>query len=49
VGGWTQRDKERWEEALDLVVKKLSQCEGYRFEGGVLQIRMVADVVIAKK
>jgi SAM-dependent methyltransferase len=49
VGGWQQRDEERWEEALDEMVEELKGCGSYRFQDGVHQIRMVADVVIAKK
>jgi hypothetical protein len=49
VGGWKQRDEDKWEEALDSIVEDLRQSEALQVEDGVHKIRMVADIAIAKK
>jgi ubiquinone/menaquinone biosynthesis C-methylase UbiE len=49
VGGWQQRDEDKWEEALDSMVEELSQCEEHVFEDGIHKIRMIADVAVFVK
>lgn len=49
VGGWKQRDEDTWDEAIDSIVKELSQGEWHKFEDGIHKIRMVADVAIYQK
>jgi ubiquinone/menaquinone biosynthesis C-methylase UbiE len=49
VGGWQQRDEDKWEEALDSIVEELRQSEALKVEDGVHKIRMIADIAIAKK
>jgi hypothetical protein len=49
VGGWKQRDEDKWEEALDSIVEDLRQSEALQVEDGVHKIRMVVDIAIAKK
>jgi len=49
VGGWQQRDEDKWDDALDSIVEELQNCEGFKVEDGVNRIRMVADVAIAQK
>lgn len=49
VGGWRQRDQDKWDEAIESIVKELSQGEWYKFEDGIHKIRMVADVAIYQK
>jgi ubiquinone/menaquinone biosynthesis C-methylase UbiE len=49
VGGWQQRDEDRWEEAMDSMEEELSKCKAHKFEDGVHKIRMVADIAIVRK
>lgn len=49
VGGWQQRDEDRWDEAIDFIVDELSQGEWHKLEDGIHKIRMVADVAIYQK
>lgn len=49
VGGWQQRDEDKWDEAIEYIVKELSQGEWHKFEDGIHKIRMVADVAIYQK
>ncbi|KAI6083929.1 S-adenosyl-L-methionine-dependent methyltransferase [Hypoxylon rubiginosum] len=49
VGGWQQRDEDKWEEAIDSIAEELSRSEWHKVENGVHKIRMVADVAIAQK
>ncbi|KAF2687576.1 hypothetical protein K458DRAFT_476339 [Lentithecium fluviatile CBS 122367] len=46
LGGWQQRDEDKWDEAIDGIVQELEQCEWHKVEDGVHKIRMVA--VVAK-
>jgi ubiquinone/menaquinone biosynthesis C-methylase UbiE len=48
VGGWQQRDEDKWEEAIESIVEELEKSELHKVENGVHKIRMVADVAIAK-
>lgn len=49
VGGWQQQDEDRWDDAINFVVEELTKGDWYRVENNVHQIRMVADIVIARK
>lgn len=49
VGGWQQRDEDKWNEAIDSIVNDLSQSEWHKVENGIHKIRMVADVAIYHK
>lgn len=49
VGGWQQRDEDKWDEAIDAIVTELSQSEWHKVEDGIHKIRMVADVAIYQK
>jgi len=49
VGGWQQRDEDKWDEAVDSIVKELEQCEDHKMEGGIHKIRMVADIATTQK
>ncbi|KAI0573335.1 S-adenosyl-L-methionine-dependent methyltransferase [Pyrenophora tritici-repentis] len=49
ISGWKQRDEEKWEEAVDSIVKELEHCEGHKVEDGVHKIRMIADIAILQK
>lgn len=49
VGGWQQRDEEKWDVAIESIVEELSQNEWYKIENGVHKIRMVADIAIVQK
>lgn len=49
VGGWQQRDEERWDEAVEGIVGELETSEWHKVEDGVHKIRMVADVAIGRK
>lgn len=49
VGGWQQRDEDKWDEAIDSIVKELVECESHKVENGIHKIRMVADVAIMRK
>ncbi|KAF5716151.1 gdsl esterase lipase [Fusarium mundagurra] len=44
VGGWEQRDEDKWDEAMDSIVTELQNSEWYKVEDGIHKIRMVADV-----
>lgn len=46
VGGWQKRDEEKWDEAIEAIVKELSQGKWHKVEDGIHKIRMVADVAI---
>ncbi|KAK7911752.1 hypothetical protein PG985_014233 [Apiospora marii] len=49
VGGWKQRDEDKWDEAIDSIVQELLQGPHKVDENGVYKIRMVADVALMKK
>lgn len=49
VGGWQQRDEDKWDEAVDSIVEELRQGQWYKVEDGVHKIRMVSDVAIVQK
>ncbi|KAI1399059.1 S-adenosyl-L-methionine-dependent methyltransferase [Hypoxylon fuscum] len=49
VGGWKQRDEDKWDEAIISIAEELRQGDWYKVEDGVHKIRMVADVLIAQK
>lgn len=49
VGGWQQRDEDKWEEAIDFIVDELGRDEWHKVEDGIHKIRMVADVAIYRK
>ncbi|KAG8161041.1 hypothetical protein KVR01_009305 [Diaporthe batatas] len=49
VGGWQQRDEDKWDEAIDFIVNELSQSQWHKVEDGIHKIRMVADVAIYQK
>lgn len=49
VGGWKQRDEDRWGEAIDSIVADIENCEWHKVEDGMHKIRMVADVAIVVK
>lgn len=49
VGGWQQRDEDKWDEAIASIVKEFEQSEAHKVEDGVHKIRMVADVAIVRK
>jgi hypothetical protein len=49
VDGWQQRDEDKCEEAIESIVKELTQNEWQEVEGGVHKIRMAAGVAIVKK
>lgn len=49
VGGWQQRDEDKWDEAIDAIVSELTQSEWHKVEDGIHKIRMVADVAIYQK
>jgi ubiquinone/menaquinone biosynthesis C-methylase UbiE len=49
VGGWQQRDEDKWDEAIKSIVDELNQSEWHKVEDGVHKIRMVADIAIVKK
>jgi SAM-dependent methyltransferase len=49
VGGWQQRDEDKWDEAIDGIAEELEKSEWYKVENGVHKIRMVADVAIVAK
>ncbi|KAK8077033.1 hypothetical protein PG996_003203 [Apiospora saccharicola] len=48
VGGWKQRDEDKWDEAIDSIVQELRQGP-LKVEDGVHKIRMIADVSLMKK
>lgn len=48
VGGWKQRDEDKWDEAIDSVVQELLQGP-HKVEDGVYKIRMIADVALMRK
>lgn len=49
VGGWQQRDEDKWDEAIDSIVDDLSKSEWHKVEDGIHKIRMVADIAIVQK
>ncbi|EPE28413.1 S-adenosyl-L-methionine-dependent methyltransferase [Glarea lozoyensis ATCC 20868] len=49
VGGWKQRDEDKWDEALDCIVEELRNSQERKVEGGVHMIRMVANIATAQK
>ncbi|KAH9885877.1 S-adenosyl-L-methionine-dependent methyltransferase [Xylariomycetidae sp. FL2044] len=50
VGGWKEGDEDRWEEAIDSIVKGLQQLgDWYQVEDGIHKIRMVADIAMVQK
>ncbi|RYP79921.1 hypothetical protein DL770_006460 [Monosporascus sp. CRB-9-2] len=49
VGGWQQRDEDKWDEAINSIVEELRQGDWYKVDDGIHKIRMVADVAIVQK
>jgi hypothetical protein len=49
IGGWMETDGERWDEAVDLLVKHILEQEGTRRVGDEVWMRAGQWVVIAKK
>ncbi|RMZ66217.1 S-adenosyl-L-methionine-dependent methyltransferase [Pyrenophora seminiperda CCB06] len=49
VGGWKQRDEDKWDEAIDSIIKELEHCEGHKVEDGLHKIRMIADIAKTQK
>ncbi|KAI0383331.1 S-adenosyl-L-methionine-dependent methyltransferase [Hypomontagnella monticulosa] len=49
VGGWRQRDEDKWDEAINSVVEELRQGEWHKVEDGIHKIRMIADIAIVQK
>jgi SAM-dependent methyltransferase len=49
VGGWKQRDEDRWDEAIESIAAELEKSEWHKVEDGVHKIRMVADVAMVVK
>jgi ubiquinone/menaquinone biosynthesis C-methylase UbiE len=49
VGGWQQRDEDKWDDAIDSIVNELQQCEWHKVEDDIHKIRMVADLAIVTK
>ncbi|PVH92819.1 S-adenosyl-L-methionine-dependent methyltransferase [Periconia macrospinosa] len=49
VGGWTQRDEDRWDEAISSISHELAQSDMHKFEDGIHKIRMVADIAVVRK
>jgi len=46
VGGWQQRDEDKWDKAIDGIAEELEKCQWHKLEDGVHKIRMLADVAI---
>ncbi|KAI4617558.1 uncharacterized protein J4E87_008194 [Alternaria ethzedia] len=49
IGGWAETDSERWDEAVDLLVKHLLEQEGTKRVGGEVWMRASQWAVIATK
>ncbi|KAG9191034.1 hypothetical protein G6011_09122 [Alternaria panax] len=49
IGGWTETDGERWEEAVDLLMKHILEQDGTKKVGEELWMRASQWVIIAKK
>jgi ubiquinone/menaquinone biosynthesis C-methylase UbiE len=49
IGGWTETDGERWDEAVDLLMKHILEQEGTKKVGDEVWMRASQWVVIAKK
>lgn len=49
IGGWTETDSERWDEAVDLLMKHILEQEGTRRVGEEVWMRASQWLVIAKK
>lgn len=49
VGGWTQDDEEKWDEAVEEVIRSLKDMEGYEEINGEHRVKMVACVAIYTK
>ena len=49
IGGWAEMDGERWDEAVDLLVKYLWEQEGTKRVGEEVWMRASQWVVIATK
>ena len=49
VGGWKQEDENKWDEAIQEIVKSLKGSEHYREENGQGKLRMIASIIIAEK
>ncbi|CAI6335543.1 unnamed protein product [Periconia digitata] len=50
TAGWLAADGEKWEEAVAIVKEELVKSDGYReLEGGKMQLKFVANVIVARK
>jgi SAM-dependent methyltransferase len=49
VGGWTETDEEKWDEALKEVIQSLETMEGYEVVDGEHRLKMVAYIAIHEK
>lgn len=51
MSGWLESDEERWDDAVDVVIRELRGGEGFdESEGGKgVRLRFVANVAVAKK
>jgi hypothetical protein len=49
IGGWKETDGERWDEAVDLLVKHILEQEGTKKVGEEVWMRASQWVVIAQK
>ncbi|KAI0454243.1 S-adenosyl-L-methionine-dependent methyltransferase [Xylaria acuta] len=49
VGGWTQADEDTWDQAIDVCVQELQNCNAYDFKDGVHRVCMVATIAVTEK
>lgn len=48
--GWVESDEENWDEAVGVVMDELRKTDGFEpLDGGRIQLRFVANIVIARK
>ncbi len=50
TAGWLESDEIKWDEAIEIVKKELSETDGYKeLDGGRIQLKFVANIAVATK